>query len=298
MALAMLRETERLGMGLLWPGHPDWPRELEEQADAPPVLWFLGTPSALDAALFTVVGTRHPSPYGIQAGTQFSEALALGGCHIVSGLARGIDSIGHRAALKNGSPTIAVLGSSLDQLYPPENKELARGILRAGGLLLSEFPPGQQAFKNSFPRRNRILAFLGRGVLVVEATLRSGTLITAEWAATRGKPVWAIPGPFGSPSSRGCHKLIREGAFLADHPAGLLQDLELEPQTPAFSREGLSDLDLQVLEQLRQGPTPPDALSTATRSEIQRVLASLEILKAKGLVRRLEGSLYARTRYS
>lgn len=294
-AKAMLQETQRLGQDLLWPGHPHWPEELLEQPDAPPILWSLGNPSALKEVLFTVVGTRQPSPYGTQAGKEFSEALALGGCAIVSGLARGIDSLAHRSALKAKSPTIAVLGSSLDKLYPPENRSLASKILDQGGLILSEYPPRLPAFKSSFPRRNRILAFLGAGVLVVEAALRSGTLITAEWAATRGKPVWAIPGPYGSPSSQGCHKLIREGSYLADKPASLLEDLGLEPRIPSRSEGSLNALELQILAQLQAGPNPPEALSTATRTEIQRVLASLAILQSKGLIERIEGSLYRRS---
>ncbi len=293
-ARTMVRETQRLGLQLLWPTHPAWPQALRSQPDAPPVLWSLGDLRAFDGAMFTVVGTRQPSPYGTQAGMEFSEALALGGCCIVSGLARGVDSLAHRAALKAKGPTIAVLGSSLDQCYPPENRGLARQILETGGLLLSEYPPGHQAYKSSFPRRNRILAFLGAGVLVVEAALRSGTLITAEWAGTRGKPVWAIPGPYGSPSSRGCHKLIREGSFLADEPASLLEDLGLQPGLPARSKDSLSTLEIQILEELQVSPCPPEALATAVRAEIPRVLAALELLKAKGLVTRIEGALYRR----
>jgi DNA processing protein len=293
-AKTMLQETKRLKLGLLWPEHPDWPQQLLSQPDAPPVLWYLGDPKAFGHTMFTVVGTRQPSPYGTQAGLEFSEGLALGGCTLVSGLARGIDSIAHRAALKTKAPTIAVLGSSLDKCYPPENRPLAQQILNSAGLILSEYPPGLRAFKSSFPRRNRILAFLGIGVLVVEAALRSGTLITAEWAGTRGKPVWAVPGPYASPSSRGCHQLIREGSYLADHPASLLQDLGLETSQPLRSNKGLTPLDFLILDQLQIGPFPPEALATATRSEIRKVLVSLETLKSKGLICRIEGSLYRR----
>lgn len=202
---------------------PDYPKSLREISNPPLVLYLRGDRKILDKFLFAIVGSRKPTSYGISVAKEFSLQLSEKGMVIVSGLARGIDTIAHREAIQGGA-TIAVLGSGLLNIYPRENKELSREIASAG-VVISEFPLLTSPLRENFPRRNRIVSGISRGVLVVEAGLRSGALITAHLACEQNREVFAIPGSVNSSLSKGTHILIKEGAKLVDCLDDILEEL-------------------------------------------------------------------------
>ncbi|MFQ5505049.1 MAG: DNA-processing protein DprA, partial [Planctomycetota bacterium] len=282
-------ETLPEGQRLLWRGHPEWPRRLEGLPGAPLVLWIRGRIDWLSRVpVLAVVGTRHPTPYGVHATRAFVEALAIAGLGIASGLARGVDGIAHEAA----EMTVAVLGSGLACIYPRENGPLAERIVSGGGCLLSEYPPRYRAHPGTFPRRNRIIAGLSEGVLVIEAGRRSGALITAEWGNSYGRSVWAVPGPFASPNSRGCHDLIRDGALLAESPEGVLEDLGLSSLPVQEDTVLDSAIEAGILRSLRQGPKPVDALVTELGLELGKILLGLQRLESRNLAECRAGGIY------
>ncbi|MGE5090372.1 MAG: DNA-processing protein DprA [Candidatus Levyibacteriota bacterium] len=254
---------------------PDYPRALLEVGDAPPVLFHVGRRDLLNAPAMAIVGSRNATPQGIATAREFAAALCTAGLTIVSGLAEGIDAAAHAGALERtgqrtsqhtgerdaaraGAPvsgsTIAVVGTGPDRVYPAKNRALAAQIA-ARGALLSEYFPGTPARKENFPRRNRLISGLARGVLVVEATLSSGSLITARLAGEQGREVFAIPGSIHSPFARGCHKLIREGAKLVETAQDVLVELGWS-QVPAAGSAAAA----------RGGPGP-GAGGSAGRSE-------------------------------
>ena len=192
-------------------GDPTYPRALLEIGDSPPVLYCQGRRELLAAPAFAIVGSRNATPQGCADAEAFGAALSAAGFTIVSGLAQGIDAAAHRGGLRHAGSSIAVIGTGPDRIYPAGNRDLAHE-LAARGLILSEFAPGTPPLKQNFPRRNRLVSGLSRGVLVVEATLSSGSLITARLAGEQGREVFALPGSIHSPFSKGGHRLIREGA--------------------------------------------------------------------------------------
>ena len=205
----------------------EYPPELLEMADPPLMLYLLGDSSLLQHRLkVSVVGSRNPTPQGALNARDMSHALAGAGVCVVSGLALGVDGAAHEGALEAGGSTIAVVGTGLDRVYPRRNLQLARRIAEAG-LLVSEFPLGTSPLAANFPKRNRIIAGLGQGTLVVEAALASGSLITAKLAADMGREVFAIPGSIHSPQAKGCHALIRQGAKLVETAQDVLEDLKM-----------------------------------------------------------------------
>ena len=212
---------------------PDYPRALLDVGDAPPVLFHVGRRDLLNRPALAIVGSRNATPQGIATSREFAAALCAAGLTIVSGLAEGIDAAAHSGALDRATDpaagsTIAVVGTGPDRVYPARNRDLAMRIASQGALL-SEYFPGTPARKENFPRRNRLISGLARGVLVVEATLSSGSLITARLAGEQGREVFAIPGSIHSPFSRGCHKLIREGAKLVETAQDVLVELAWAP---------------------------------------------------------------------
>ena len=213
---------------------PSYPARLREIEDAPLVLFHQGDQDFTARPAVAVVGTRNPTPYGCQQAKRISQQLAEAGIVIVSGLARGIDSISHQACLESNGQTVAVLGSGLAQVYPPENRSLAQRI-RQHGTMLSEYDPNQRPNKNSFPRRNRIISGLSVITLVIEAPRKSGSLITARLALEQNRDVMAIPGPISSEMSRGCNDLIRDGAKLVQDIDDILEELPGDPLFPRFN---------------------------------------------------------------
>ena len=270
----------------LTPGTPCWPAELDDIDDPPEELWIAGRAELLRRRpRVAVVGTRSPTPYGELQAARVAACLAAHGVVVVSGLARGVDELAHRAALEGGGATLAVLGSGVDRPWP--EGELAQRMLREG-CLVSEFRPGQGPRRHHFPWRNRLIAGLSDLVVVVEAAYSSGSLITARWAVDQGRDVFAIPGRVDHPMSRGCHRLIREGAELLESPGELLVALGLEP-APAASEAPPAD---PLLAALRGETCTADELAARLALPTPEVLARLVELELAGHVVRGPGGLY------
>lgn len=206
-----------------------YPQQLLPYADKPPILFGQGDAQALLQPQVAIVGSRKPSHHGRQVAYDFAFYLSEKGFYIGSGLAQGIDEAAHRGALQHNR-TIAVMGTGLDQTYPSQNQPLRQQILAHHGTVITEFLPGTPPLQQHFPRRNRVVSALSLGVIVAEAALKSGSLITAKWAAEQGKLIFAIPGHIYSEHHQGCHQLIREGAILVDHPDQVIEDLALPTQ--------------------------------------------------------------------
>ncbi len=279
---------------------PDYPPRLLDLADAPPVLYFTGRRALLAQRALAIVGSRNATPQGIENAAAFAGALSAAGITIVSGLALGIDTAAHRGALDGRGSTIAVIGTGPDIVYPARNRELAHAIAGRGAIV-SEFAPGTPARKENFPRRNRLLSGLSLGVLVVEATLSSGSLITARLAGDQGRDVFAIPGSIHSPFSKGPHKLIREGAKLVETANDVLEDLGLASQGAPGT--AISD-DAQapetgphaaVLRAMGHDPVDLDALIARTSLPAQQLAAALTTLELDGHVAALPGGRWQRT---
>lgn len=226
-----------------------YPKLLREITGAPPVIYVQGDPGLLASPQLAMVGSRNPTPAGADSAHQFAHFLASSGLTITSGLALGIDAASHRGTLAAKGLTIAVTGAGLDCIYPAQHRALAGQIIAAGGALVSEFPPGTMPRAENFPRRNRLISGLSMGVLVVEAALRSGSLITAKYALEQGREVFAIPGSIHNPLARGCHALLRQGAKLVETGADVLEELSplLQFVQPAVVAPAHKKLDLKRL---------------------------------------------------
>ena len=292
------------GRRLLLLGQPGYPALLAELAVPPIALDVAGT-ADLDAPAVAVVGSRRATPYGIGNAERLAAGLAGAGLVVVSGLARGVDAAAHRAVLDAGGRTVAVLGSAHDRLYPPEHRELARRCC-ASGAVVTEFPPGTRPLPHHFPRRNRIIAGLTLGTLVVEAAERSGSLATARHAVDSGREVFAIPGPIGSETSVGCHALIRLGAALTTSVPDILEELGLPERFggrraggaekrrdsgPRSSPPGIGAEAARLLAVLRQQPSGADldTLLESTTLSVPAALAAVSELERRGLARRFPG---------
>jgi DNA processing protein len=273
----------------------DYPRALLELGDAPPALFYMGRREWLNRPALAIVGSRHGTPQGLATARDFAHALGSAGFTIVSGLALGIDAAAHEGALATEGSTLAVVGTGLDRVYPARNRDLATRIVRDGGLL-SEYLPGTPARKENFPRRNRLISGLARGVLVVEATLSSGSLITARLAGEQGREVFAIPGSIHSPFAKGCHKLIREGAKLVETAQDVLD--ELRPGAMAMRR--MSDAPAgsaeatPLLRAMGFDPVTVDALVERTGFAADSVIAELVTLELAGRVAAMPGGHWQR----
>ena len=282
----------------------DYPAGLLHTADPPPMLWLEGQLPARGPApwpqALAIVGSRNPTPQGLDNARDFARSLAQAGWTIVSGLALGIDGAAHEGALAGVGPgplsTIAVVGTGLDQVYPRRHQALAGRIARHG-LLVSEWPLGMPPRAENFPRRNRIISALSRGTLVVEAALQSGSLITARCASEQGREVFAIPGSIHSPLSRGCHALIKQGAKLVETAQDILDELApgaplpVTAALPGFSTEGAAD---DLLQALGFDPVTLDALQARTGLPTPQLQARLLDLELQGAVARLPGGLLQR----
>ncbi|HVY64813.1 MAG TPA: DNA-processing protein DprA [Gammaproteobacteria bacterium] len=287
-------------------GSPLYPPRLAEIQTAPLALWVEGPePALLAAPQLAMVGSRNPTTTGRETAEQFARYLSARGLTITSGLATGIDGASHRGALPEIGTTIAVLGSGPDVIFPRAHERLAADI-GARGLVVSEFPPGTEPQKFFFPQRNRVIAGLALGTLVVEATRRSGSLITARWATDFGREVFAIPGSIHNPLARGCHWLIRQGAKLVEEAADVLVelapqlklDLAEPPPAPAEAARG-SGLEADsayrnLLNALDFSPIPIGDLATRVQLTAGELSSMLLILELEGLVEALPGGRYAR----
>lgn len=272
-------------------GDPAYPAALLETADPPLLLYALGRAELLNAPALAIVGSRNPSPQGRANARAFAAALSRAGLTIVSGLALGIDGAAHEGALDGPGSTLAVVGTGLDRVYPKPHRALAHRIAREG-LIVSEYPLGMPPLAENFPRRNRLIAGLARGTLVVEAALQSGSLITARLAVEAGREVFAIPGSIHAPQSRGCHALIRQGAKLVETAADVLDELQLDRSRPAApAPDEAAD---PLLDALGHDPVTLDALSARLGWSPAELSVRLLDLELAGEVARLPGQLFQR----
>ena len=271
-----------------------YPPALLEIADPPSVLYVRGNPDLLHRRGIAVVGSRNATPQGTQTAESFARHLAAQGLCIVSGLALGIDAAAHRGALAAQGETVAVIGTGADRIYPARNKELAIAIAERGAIV-SEFPLGTPAVAYNFPRRNRIISGLARGVLVVEAAPESGSLITARLAAEQGREVFAIPGSIHSPVARGCHKLIKQGAKLVETAQDILEELGnfAAAPMPAAAPSAAPD-ESPILAALGHDPCSLDDLVERTGQSADQLLPELLSLELGGSLAPLPGNRYQR----
>ncbi len=296
--LAWLRAS---GARLLSWGEEDYPQQLAAASGAPAALYVLGDVAALKAPQLAMVGARAASPAGRSIARELAGALTRAGLTITSGLAAGIDAASHEGALAAGGRTVAVLGTGLDRMYPAENARLA-GRIRAAGALVSEFPPRAGPRAQNFPRRNRVISGLALGTLVVEAAEDSGSLITARQAGNQGREVFAVPGSIRSPLSRGCHRLIRDGAHLVEGPADVLAELKFNIKFQILADAGLGSsggapLDKEyemLLDALGFEPATIDTLVARSGLSGESIASMLLILELEGRIAPYPGGLYGR----
>lgn len=296
---AALTWLENENNHLLTLADEDYPAALLEISDPPPILYMKGQRSLLGQPGIAVVGSRNATPVGLQNAEGFSRALSQAGLTIISGMALGIDAAAHRGGLDGGASSIAVVGTGLDLVYPARNKALAHELAQ-DGLIISEFSLGTPALANNFPRRNRIISGLSRGVLVVEAALASGSLITARQAGEQGREVFAIPGTIHSPFSKGCHQLIKQGAKLVDDANDILVELQWRSATvPAAStlKPDVDDArsgDDPILIAMGYDPVSVDALMERVALPADQVIARMTELELDGVIAPLPGGRYQR----
>lgn len=310
-ALAKVRAWLAGGPARGWLGLGDarYPQPLLHTADPPLLLYTMGRTELLNSPCLAIVGSRNPTPQGAENARAFAEHLGRAGLTVVSGLALGIDGAAHTGALAGGAGTIAVVGTGLDRVYPRAHRELAHQIAERG-LVVSEFELGTEPLAANFPQRNRIIAGLSLGTLVVEAALESGSLITARFAVEAGREVFAVPGSIHSPQSRGCHALIKQGGKLVDDARDVLDELRgvfnaaaaTPPAVPAVAPSaGTGDESDQghepdpLLARMGYDPVALDQLQARTGWPTDRLSARLLELEFEGRVARLPGGLYQRS---
>lgn len=288
------------GNTVLCLGDAGYPPALLDIHDPPVLLYVKGDPAHLARPALAIVGARSATPQGLATATAFAHCLARAGLSIVSGLALGIDAAAHEGALKDAGSTVAVIGTGADRIYPARNAALARRIAEQGAIV-SEFPLGTPPLAHNFPRRNRLIAGLTRGVLVVEAALGSGSLITARLAGEQGREVFAVPGSIHSPLAKGCHRLIRDGAKLVETAEDILEELspcishaavhQPEPLPGAASSNSEGD---RVLAALGHDPADIDTLALRCGLTADALYAILLPMELDGLVARLPGGRFQR----
>jgi DNA processing protein len=312
-AASALAWLEHPGQHLLMWDDPRYPALLAELLDAPPLLFVAGDPGILERPQLAMVGSRRASKPGLDTARAFARSLAGGGFVITSGLALGIDGAAHQGALDMAGGTVAVLGTGLRRVYPQQHRPLAAAIIAQGGALVSEFALDCPPLAGNFPRRNRIISGLSLGVLVVEASLASGSLITARLAAEQGREVYAIPGSIHHPGARGCHQLIRDGATLVENVEHILEGLRgwqrLPPLSPLQTQTqtqtqlqmplaALESAAHPLLQLLHAAPQSSEALAASSGWALPRVLAALTELELDGCIAQENGRWVGRAHLS
>lgn len=296
-----LRWQEQKNCYVISRADPHYPALLNEIPDPPPLLFFRGRLDVLHLPQIAIVGSRNASQSGLNNARRFASDLCQSGLSITSGLALGIDASAHLGALDSQGPTLAVMGTGPDSVYPRRHKTLAQNICEHGGLI-SEFPPGTQPLAENFPRRNRIISGLSLGTLVIEATPKSGSLITAHLATDQGREVFAVPGSIHNPTSRGCHMLIRQGAKLVESIQDILEELPIEIRTslPVSNEKNDTNIKhdantLKLLSVLDYDPLSIDTLIKTSQLTPEAVSSILLTLELQDLVNVMPGGLYTRT---
>ncbi|NWG34368.1 MAG: DNA-protecting protein DprA [Chloroflexi bacterium] len=291
-------KIERQGITILTWQDEAYPQRLKEIEQPPPVLYIRGEYLPDDLFAVAVVGTRRVTPYGRQITEELASFLAAHGLTVISGLARGVDAIAHQTALKAGGRTIAVLGSGVDKIYPPEHRALAEQMMERGAVI-SDYAPGTPPEASNFPPRNRIISGLSLAVVVVEAGETSGALITAEFAAEQGREVFAVPGSILAPQSKGTNKLIQNGALPLLSVNDLIQALDITRvgQQKAARKIMPSDaIEAKLLTVLTNAPLHVDEIRTQSELPIEKVSAALALMELKGMVRQVGGMNYVAVR--
>ena len=298
--LQLARES---GVQVVGRDDPDYPPPLGDIPDPPRILYIRGNYLPADQIAIALVGSRKCTSYGMRIAERLGASLARVGLTVVSGLARGIDAAAHRGAMRAGGRTLAVLANGLSEVYPPEHADLAREISEVGAVI-SEMPMRQGPLAGLFPQRNRIISGLCLGVVVIEATPRSGSLSTANHAMEQNREVFAVPGPVDSLASQGCHRLIRDGARLVESVDDILEELgplvrevRSAPEVPGVRHPvelTLSDLERSILGRLDDRPKGVDELIAVTSMTPSQVLATLSVLEMRRLVKRLPGHQFVR----
>ena len=277
---------------------PEYPQALLEIADPPTVLYVRGRLDLLNRPTLSIVGSRNPTPQGIQNTESFASAFARAGLTIASGLALGIDAAAHRGALAAKGNTVAFVGTGIDRIYPARNRDLALEI-GAKGCIVSEFPLGSPVMAANFPRRNRLISGVSRGVLVVEAAIESGSLITARLAGEQGREVFAIPGSIHSPQARGCHKLIKQGAKLVETAEDVLEELRWSSSLSTSrasenNEDSSSNESNELLSLIGFDPCAVDELSARSGMSADALSVLLLHLELEGQIARLPGGSFQR----
>ena len=276
-------------------GDSDYPQTLLNITDPPLLLYVKGRLDLLNHSALAIVGSRNATPQGNNNAEEFAKTLSDAGLCIISGMAHGIDAAAHRGALRGLSSTIAVVGTGLDKVYPAANRDLAHAISRQG-VLISEFPLGTPPIASNFPRRNRIISGMSIGCLVAEASLQSGSLITARLAMEQGRDVFAIPGSIHSPQSKGCHALIKQGAKLVEAAQDILEELSgliVATELPADPTPA-TDKDSGLLELIGFDPVSMDALCMRSGLTVSQLSAMLLSLELDGRIAAMPGGLFQR----
>ena len=285
---------------------PEYPNLLKQTDSPPPLLYVHGELSIINDPQLAIVGSRNPTQSGLTSAYDFAKYLAQTGLCITSGLALGIDGSAHQGALDGNGPTIAITATGIDRVYPAKHRDLAHKIVESGAII-SEFPIGTQPRSGNFPRRNRIISGLAHGTLVVEAALKSGSLITARLASEQGREVFAIPGSIHNPLAKGCHQLIRQGAKLVETAQDILEEMSavidlseidqptLDQPSNINSAETSNDPEHKILlEKMGYDPIPIDQLVTSTGFKAESIAAMLLILELQNQVSSNGGGTYTR----
>jgi len=295
---AEVAKVHRLGLQVLTWDDPDYPRSLRQVYNAPPLLYVRGRLERRDEWAVAIVGTRQASAYGREATRLLAGGLARAGVTIVSGMASGVDTEAHRACLEAGGRTLAVLGSGVDVIYPPQNARLAAEIVERGAIL-SDYALGTKPDGVNFPPRNRIVSGLSLGTIVVEADIGSGALITAGFAAEQGRAVLAVPGSILARGSRGTHRLIQQGARLVANVTDVLEELNLtmvSEQAQAQATLPENETEAVLLRHISTNPLHVDELGRAVGLPIAQVTSTLALMELKGMVRQVGGMHYVLAR--
>lgn len=295
---AIWEKIEKQGIKILTWQDETYPQRLKEIDQPPPVLYIRGEYLPDDLFAVAIVGTRRVTPYGRQITEELSSFLAANGMTVISGLARGVDAVAHQTALKAGGRSIAVLGSGVDKIYPPEHRGLAEQMM-ARGAIVSDYAPGTPPEASNFPPRNRIISGLSLAVVVVEAAETSGALITAEFAAEQGREVFAVPGSLLAPQSKGTNRLIQNGALPLLSVDDLMQTLDITrvgEQKAARKIMPADAIEAKLLTVLSNEPMQIDEIRNQSELPIEKVSAALVLMELKGIVRQVGGMNYVAVR--
>jgi len=270
----------------------EYPQHLRQIANPPELLYYIGNLNLIQEPSYAIVGTRRASPYGRWVTTEIARRIAALGIPIISGMANGIDSYAHRGCLDMGTGTVAVLGTAIDIAYPRSNKDLYEEIAERG-LILSEHAPGETSYKSNFPRRNRIISGLSRAVIVAEGAYKSGSMITANWALSQGRDVFAVPGNINQSAATGTNYLISEGAGVIYSLDELLNIIGISSHQMEIALNNCDDEELKILEIIRNNPgASVEDITRLLYCDVLRMIEKTSALKLKGLVREENGCFF------